>query len=490
MSTSSLRSKNWVVWLTFSLFILILGSIFLYHHFLRRPNAQLIETVPDNVGFVIQVNDNESLIKNIPPILPSLNELLHLQALQGFQFFIQQFPQSEAEFIISGHQVGETTKLLMSCKTEERIFSNFLKNLKIDARNYTAYSDKKIYSHGTHYKKFYFTFHNGIFSAAEDIELLKSCIDQLKNSDNLLANNNFSEIYKVIEKNPNQNWLIINHKNYFAQIQDLANEDYQPILTKIENGSTWSAYQMHINNFEIMLSGYALLDESAAARFNYQNSTRSNGTKYLPGHTSIYAVSHTPNCPLLLDKLSGDNELKSYAEIASALQPIENYYFTLHEDTNTFRFSAFRCDTSKMNLALITNDSAETATFRSFAIETTTIDKLPILWNKNNSQDLNYYIQYNDMVIFSDSIAPLKSYVNSINNSSIETNPYYRYTQNTIPTQNSYELFLSYPSAEGWKPYFSENAQKGELIKNLKILSLTHTDIHGRLLSTNIFIKF
>lgn len=489
MSKSSLRSKNWLVWLTFLLVILILGGIFLYHYFLRRPNAQLVETIPDNVEYIIQVNDNESLVKNINPILPSLNELLHLEALQGLQFFIQQFPKTHTEFIISAHTIGESTKLLMSCKNEERVFTNLLKHLKIDARNFTAYSDKKIYTHGTHYKKFYFTFQNGIFSVAEDIELLKNCIDRLKSRNNLLSNEDFAEIYMMIEKNPNQNWLVVNHKGYFQQAQKIINEGYYPILSTIEKNCSWSAFQMHIHNFEIMLSGYALMNSVAADNFIAQTSQRGNMTKYLPGHISSYAISYTPNQQQLIGNLSKNDFSKQYVDIVNALQPLENCYFTVSKDTNQFSYLAFRCDTNLMDMTLLTNDSIEDLDFRNFSIKGANIGDFPILWSKNSTH-LNYYIQYHDVILFSDSILPLKSYINAINSSSIETNPYYRYTQNTLPTHNSYELFISRSSAEEWKSYFSENAQKGELIQNLKIFSLTHTEMNGRLLSTNIFIKF
>lgn len=489
MSRSSLRSKNWLVWLTFLLLILILVGIFLYHYFLRRPNAQLVETIPDNVEYIIQVNDNESLIKNINPILPSLNELLHLEALQGLQFFIQQFPKTNTEFIISAHTVGESTKLLMSCKNEERVFTNLLKHLKIDARNFTAYSDKKIYTHGTHYKKFYFTFQNGIFSVAEDIELLKSCIDRLKSSNNLLSNEDFAEIYMMIKKNPNQNWLVVNHKEYFQQAKKIINEGYYPVLSAVENDASWSAFQMHIHNFEIMLSGYALLNSAAADNYIAQNCQRGNMTKYLPGQIHSYAASYTPDQQQLVGNLSKNDFLKQYVNIVNALQPLENCYFTVNKDTNLFRYSAFRCDTNLMDIALFSNDSVEKLNYRGFAIKGANIGEFPILWSKNNT-NLNYYIQYNDVFLFSDSILPLKSYINAINCSSIETNPYYRYTQNTIPSQNSYELFISHSTTEEWKSYFSENLLKGELVKNLKIFSLTHTEKNGRLLSTNIFIKF
>lgn len=490
MSKSSLKSKNWLIWITILLTIAILAGIFLYHYFLRRPHAQLIETVPPSAEFIIQVNDNDLLVKNITPILSPLNELLHLQALQGIEFFIEQFPKSQTGYILSGHSSNETTKLLMSCKIEERNFTHLLKRLKIDARNYTSYGGSKIYTYGTHYKKFYFTCHNKIFSVAEDIETLKSCINILKNSSNLLSNKNFTEIYAIVNKNPNQNWLILNHESYFSSFDKLLSSKYHALLTDIKETTLWSAYQMHIHNFEIMLSGYALLRDGAPNKIMSQNAPRSVLHKYLPGHTNSYIAMHIQPLDLLKTKVSDKHIPQGYFELIQNIQPVENYYFTIREDTSIFTYTAFKCDTTQMNLAAITSDSIASTTHRNFIIRATNIGENPSFWNFNHTQPLNFYTQYHDIIIFSDSIAPLKRYINAINNNTIETNPYYRYTQNSMPTNNSYELFVSFAEKEEWYPYFAPEAHTGALIKNLKIFSVSNSDIHNNLLSTNIFIKF
>jgi hypothetical protein len=266
--------KNLTLFVTAAI-ILFGGGVYLYYYFFRQVNAKLIETIPTDAAFIFQINDNETFLKSIKTIHPYINPLFGLDAYPGCQFFVDQLPGKYNQVIFSGHANGEALAILFACKINERAFEHLLSKLQIDVKNCQKFEQCKIYTFGTHLKRFVFTYHKGIFVASENMILLKKAIAQLKNPKNLTTLKSFSTLFNITEKNKKQNWLILNHERYFSGFERYFNHDTNSSLAQFSSSVPWSAYQVRFTGLEMLLAGYISVNS------NFQNYFSNLEPKYL-----------------------------------------------------------------------------------------------------------------------------------------------------------------------------------------------------------------
>ena len=260
--------KNLLTTITWLAVILFTCGVSFYYYFFRQVNAQLIETIPTDAAFLFQINDNETFLKTEKQIHPYITSLFGLDAYPGCQFFVDQLPGKYNQVVFSGHSNENVISILFACKINERAFKQLLPKLQIDEKNCTKYDQCKIYTYGTHLKRFVFTYHKGIFLASENITLLKRAIAQLKSPRNLTNLKSFEELFNITEKNKKQNWLIVNHKRYFSNFESFFNEETQLSLNHFASNVLWAAYQVRFSKLNMSLSGYVSVNDTYENYFN------------------------------------------------------------------------------------------------------------------------------------------------------------------------------------------------------------------------------
>jgi len=248
--------------------VLFAGGVYSYYYFLRQVNAKLIETIPTDAAFLFQINDNETFIKSSKTIHSHIHPLFGLDAYPGCQFFLEQLPGKYNQVVFSGHPNGEKFAILFACKIIERSFEHLLSKLQIDVKNCITFEQCKIYTYGTHLKRFVFTYHKGIFLASENMNLLKKAITQLKNPRNLTTLKSFESLFHITEKNRKQNWLILNHSSYFSNFQSFFLDEINSSFTQFSSHTPWSAYQVRFSGLEMLLSGYVAVSPTFHTYFN------------------------------------------------------------------------------------------------------------------------------------------------------------------------------------------------------------------------------
>ncbi|MDR2972587.1 MAG: hypothetical protein LBU83_11780 [Bacteroidales bacterium] len=253
---------------TAAVIILLACGVYFYYYFFRQVHAKLIETIPTDAAFIFQINDNETFLKTVKQIAPYINPLFGLDAYPGCQFFVEQLPGKYNQVLFTGHAVGETFSILFACKINEMAFKELLPKLQIDEKNCIQYENCKIYTYGTHLKRFVFTYHKGIFLASENMMLLKKAINQLKNTRNLTSLKSFETLFEIIEKNKKQNWLILNHQRYFSNFEAFFNEETYSTLNRFASNAFWSAYQVRFSALNMSLTGYLTINDNAQDYFN------------------------------------------------------------------------------------------------------------------------------------------------------------------------------------------------------------------------------
>ena len=262
------RRLNILAIATTAIIIIFGGGVYFYYYFFRQVNAKLIETIPTDAAFLFQINDNETFLKTVKHIYPYINPLFGLDAYPGCQFFVDQLPGKYNQVVFTGHSNGDNFSILFACKISERAFKQLLAKIQIDERNHVKFEQCKIYTHGTHLKRFVFTYNNGVFLASENVTLLKKSITQLKNPKNLTNLKSFETLYNILEKNKKQNWLILNNKRYFSHFESFFTNETNTLLTHFASSISWTAYQVRFSKLEMSLSGYLSINDSFQEYFN------------------------------------------------------------------------------------------------------------------------------------------------------------------------------------------------------------------------------
>ena len=484
------------IWFSISLFLVILTvgvGIFFYHNFFRQNNAQLIEAVPPESSFIFQINNNEDFIENATQLLPYLNELLYMSALPGFEFFIDQLTLEKPTIMLSAYSNGENTLLLLSASISKSSFSSFLKNLRIDHRNFIPFDKSKIYTYGTHLKKFSFSFNNNVISISEDIELLKKSIVQHKHPKNLLSDKVFSKFYQIVSKNEKQNWLIIHNSRFFDLKQGFFSDSYQRIPQSLSEIPDWSIFQIRFRDKEMILSGY--MDYEHVFPNNLQIDF-AHETTVLPAHiipfgSSFYSVLKQPvSSQSFLLKNNSDSSL-----VMPDFGAKEIVRFQLYKDTTTYQFIAFKIDTSKHSDFFISNDST-----RNNEITTKKGDKIYFsslhhwqVYSTISRQNigLNYFTIYQDYYIFADTTTTLEYFLQQIRQQSFAQNSNYQFVKSNLPSSNGYEfcMIIADKTMNAY-PFFSDKKWHSNTIRNLQIFAFSLAKPEKNMLPVSIYIKF
>lgn len=434
--------------------LLIAGGIFIYYNLFRQNNATLIETVPTDAHFVMQVNDNEPFVKTATQLAPHLNELFSLHSFAGFQSFIDKispkYRPQKVEIIISGHFLGDEEVLLYSTKMGESSFKKLLKTLKIDPRNCTTFENEKIYSYGTHFSKYFFVCHHNVFSASENLELLQKSILQHRQITNLTDNQAFSAVYQIVEKNDKQNWLFVHHDHFLARFVDRCPADLRALLQKTV-GDVWSAFQMSSTESELKLSGY------------------------VPDNQGVTEQSTTDSVASALPILPTNTQYFVTTRAATTTT-----FFVLPADTVSYRYFTLPVDSAATPFTslLLPHHTADSvaATCKNFAIYQTNCaaPALPLPLSPH------FFLENGAHYIFSDSLAALQFYVNSLQSKRLDNAPNFHFVAKNLPSDFATEFV-----------YFTDNQRDSAMItEKMAVIGCSRAAAVNRFCGTTIYLKF
>lgn len=459
-------NSKWLAILSVVAILLVSGGLFTYYNFFRQDNANLIETVPDDALFIFQINDNEQFAKSTSQLSSTLDELFSMGSFAGFQSLLNKaaFRNSDRQklqVIVSGHPVKDKLTALYSCAMKSHIFNKLLKTLKIDSRNCTIYNQNEIYSFGTHYRKFYFSWHHNVFSVSESVDLLKKSLDQHQNVNNLLSDKNFKGIYELVKKNERQNWFLTHYSEFLALFKEKITENHQDLFS-LENNQNWAAYQVRFTENEFKWAGYVQQSD-----LQYTNGNSADFPSEIFPESTDYYVSHQTPAPY--------------------------YLFSLTKDTVTYQYCAVPADTLQLPYSKLlpeghTLDSCEK--FKNVPIYQSALHNAEITSNVSIVAT-NYFIEKEGYLIFSDTVAALQRYINFTNTAAtITDNPAYRATKNNMPQQNTQQISYFFNSPVSRFLFFSETGLKLHTAQNISAFSFAITPSAEGLATSNLYIKF
>ncbi len=464
-------SKKIIIGLTFFAIVLIITGIFSYYNFFRQHNATLIDAVPPDATFIFKINDEELFLKNITHISPYLNEIFSFDAFIGSQSFIDKSSikgdKSKHKIMISGHRIEEQDAILYLATMDPGTFKDLLKTLRIDSRNCINYEKEKIYSYGTHFKKFYFVCHHNIFSVSESLPLLKKSILQHKQLQNLFDQKDFKEIYEITEKNNKQNWLFINHELFISHFSKNLSEKYQMSVAPFKKAKNWSAYQISFTETEMELSGYMIPGDSFFVSLDHNSDmAQLLPLEILPFSTSYYQIENKDKCPIT---------------------------FSLHKDSLDFSYGVCPSNTLFPNPESLfpsdyTQDSS--VSYKDISIYRLGETQKSSLFEEKNITP-NYFIYTKNYFICSDSINALKYYIDQAKSeNTLEDLPLFRISQNHLPSSSAYQVINFFHNEQQRKNIFAPDKLHLQFINKISILAISMDSPQNGISATKIYIKF
>ena len=489
------NTKAWIITTASVGIVLILAAIFFYNNFFRQTNGPLIETVPPDAAFVFEINDNEQFVKTSASLMPYLTELFALDGLAGYESFLEKMNNREGAILVSGYVIDNKIVPLFSTRMDEHYFKNLLKLLQIDPRNNITFEGYEIYTYGTHYKDFKFVFHNNVFSASEDVELLKKSIVQLKFPKGLAHDKSFKQLYKLVEKNQKQNWLLVNPKNYSEYLKGKTNESYGSFLDAWTNLTSWCAYQIRFSDVEIFLSGYIDTENSAMRQFESAVPDGEFPQRVVPSTANNLVVVDNAKPQSLVKYWNAEGTADSYQQDGyQRIAPIHSVYFTLQADTCSYHYCALKIDTALASFASffedgVNADSIQNNTPKSVftCIPFNFAGQFSSLYQGDTYK---YMMQVKDYYVLADTSTTLDYYKKTVkSNNYIETGNAFKFASSNTPSDAvwSYTFF----NQDGQlKKVMNADVAKKSALNELKIFSFSHAVPSQNLIGSNIYLKF
>lgn len=150
---------------------------------------------------------------------------------------------------------------------------------------------------------FYFACASDIFMASEDFILIEEAIRH-SNSQNLLGNKEFTEVYKTIEETAQAN-IFINHQTVHQLIAKLVTPEIRKNIGQLTSWSNWSELDFTVNANGFNFEGYSVTRDSSDNYLNIfrnQEAEKITIEKAIPANSTFFVALNLNNPGLFLDR--------------------------------------------------------------------------------------------------------------------------------------------------------------------------------------------
>jgi len=176
---------------------------------------------------------------------------------------------------------------------------------------------------------FYFACTNDIFMISEDFILVEEAIRH-SNSQNLLSNYEFTEVYKTIEETALAN-IFINHATIHQVLARIVSPEIKKIINQYASYSSWTNLDL-TNSGQIQLNGYSFTKDSSDNFLNIfhgQEAQKMTIEKAIPANAAFFVALNLKNKDSFIDRY------ESYLKANDQYYPREMNLIEFKKKTNT-----------------------------------------------------------------------------------------------------------------------------------------------------------
>ncbi|HAQ19093.1 MAG TPA: hypothetical protein DCR40_07665 [Prolixibacteraceae bacterium] len=177
---------------------------------------------------------------------------------------------------------------------------------------------------------FYFACINDIFMISEDFILVEEAIRH-SNSQNLLSNYEFTEVYKTIEETALAN-IFINHATIHLVLARIVSPEIKKIINQFASYSSWTNLDLSADLTNLQLNGYSFTKDSSDNFLNIfdgQEVQKMTIEKAIPANAAFFVALNLKNTSLFID------QYESYLKANDLFYPREMNLIEFKKKTNT-----------------------------------------------------------------------------------------------------------------------------------------------------------
>ncbi|GEM_PF-847259 len=165
-----------------------------------------------------------------------------------------------------------------------------------------SYDNTTIYTANSPELSFHFACTNDIFMVSEDFILIEEAIRHT-NSQNLLSNHEFTEVYKTIEETALAN-IFINHQTIHQVLARLVSPELRKTIGQISSYSNWTGLDLSASKAGLDLNGYSVTRDSSDNFLNVfrnQEAQKLTIDKVIPDNASYFVALNIKNTKTFID---------------------------------------------------------------------------------------------------------------------------------------------------------------------------------------------
>jgi hypothetical protein len=280
------------------------------------------KAAPQKCPLIIEVKNTEGFYKELKSNQPIITELKGVSEVEELFSKIDRFNDfvndhsgignllKGKSIIISINPTGKNqlTNLYLvqmndqneSNSATETVSSDLGSQYTITRKNY---ENTTVFNARSAELSFFYACANDVFMVSEDFILLEQAIRQT-NSQNLLNNFEFTELYKTIEENAFVN-IFINHLTIHQLLANFVTPEIRKTIGQLEAYSNWSELDLVLKPSELELNGFSYTKDSSDHYLNIfhnQEAQKMTIEKAIPANATYFVALNLKNTTNFLDQ--------------------------------------------------------------------------------------------------------------------------------------------------------------------------------------------
>lgn len=279
------------------------------------------KAVPQKSPLVIEVKNQNGFFNALKGDNKSFAELRNIPEFDAFFMHINQFMDFAGQrsgirdllkgksIIVSVNLTGKNqlTNLYLVQLNDQNESNSATRLVSLELGTaYTitrrSYDNSTIFEAKSAEQQFYFACANDIFMLSEDFILIEEAIRH-SNSQNLLGNYEFTEVYKTIEETALAN-VFINHATVHQLLAKLVSPEVKKTIGQLASYSSWTDLDLIGNANDLELEGYSFTKDSSDHFLNIfqeQDAQEMTIDQAIPANSSFFVALNLKNTGAFLD---------------------------------------------------------------------------------------------------------------------------------------------------------------------------------------------
>ncbi|HET6555775.1 MAG TPA: hypothetical protein VFG54_00580, partial [Prolixibacteraceae bacterium] len=314
------------------------------------------KAVPPKCPLIVEIKNTQGFCKALEsdhPIIKKLREIPEVDSLflkiNGFNDFaadhsgINNLLENKSVIIsinpTGKNQLSSLYLVQMNSQSEsasapEAVSSDLGSEYVVTRKNY---DNTTIYHARSAGLSFFYACANDIFMVSEDFILVEQAIRQT-NSQNLLDNHEFTELYKTIEENAFAN-IFINHLTIHQLLAKFVSPEMRKTVNQLDAYSDWSGMDLSLKTAEIELNGFSVTEDSSdhyLNLFRHQEAQKMTIEKAIPVGASYFVALNLKNSTTFID------QYETYLKANGQFYPREMSLMEFQKQTKTDPIRLFK----------------------------------------------------------------------------------------------------------------------------------------------------